>query len=408
MKKILMVVSTLNNGGAQKAFSNIILGFPKDWEIDIVLNDTENIVYPYRGNLINLGLRPQADKTKLWYQAKVFLKRLVVLHRCKRKNRYAACISALTSANAANVLTGNKYCRTILTVRSYMSRDLKNVNNHIAGWIMSCAMRFLYNRADCVVSVSRCVSMDLIKNFHLQEKKAKTIYNGCSVYNIQKAASEDLDEREKKWFLAPRFKLVMVGRLCREKGQWHAIRALKRVKSYIPNIRLFIIGEGDLRGYLETLAEECGVAENVVFCGFLRNPYKIMHRCDAFILPSFYEGFPNALLEALCCEIPSIVTDFPGARELVAPETPIEQRVRENVEKAEFGMLIPVCDDVQYRANVALSNQEIAMADAIIEMAQSSQIQEEYREKGLLRAQQLDMKKVIKQWVELIETQGKN
>ena len=75
---------------------------------------------------------------------------------------------------------------------------------------------------------------------------------------------------------------------------------------------LTIIGEGPLRESLEQLAADSGVAQQVRFVGFQRNPYPFLARADAFVLSSRFEGFPNVVLEALACGTPVIATPAPG------------------------------------------------------------------------------------------------
>ena len=58
MKKVLFVIETLRGGGAERAVSNIVTHFPKEWEIDILINDESLIGYPYRGNILSLS-RPE-------------------------------------------------------------------------------------------------------------------------------------------------------------------------------------------------------------------------------------------------------------------------------------------------------------------------------------------------------------
>ena len=137
MPKILLLISTLNTGGAQRAFANMSLAFPKEYEIDFMLNDAEEISYEYRGNIIDLGLKPQKDKTNLFYQAKVWMKRYRELKRRKGSGEYVACISALTSANAVNVLTNTKKCKSIISVRNFSSQEkLTGVNGIINSFVI--------------------------------------------------------------------------------------------------------------------------------------------------------------------------------------------------------------------------------------------------------------------------------
>lgn len=78
-----------------------------------------------------------------------------------------------------------------------------------------------------------------------------------------------------------------------------------------------LIGDGDNRSHLEKLAIEN--RSKVTFAGVMMQnqiPFEL-NRSMAFILPSFYEGHPKALIEAMACGLPVIGTNVPGVRELI-------------------------------------------------------------------------------------------
>lgn len=400
MKRVLFVVSTLNTGGAQRIISNVIMSLPQEWEIDILLNDTENIVYPYRGRIISLACKPESDKRKLSYQAKVLLKRFRILRRLKKENHYRACISALTSANVINVLTGNRFCRTVLTVHSVASKEILG---KIKELILQKGIRLFYGKADVVVAVSEGIREDLLTGFCLNPEKVITVYNGYLIEDIRKKAKAALVPEEEAWLKGKGVKLVTAGRLTLPKGQWHLIRALQKVKKEIKEFRLYILGEGELEGYLKKLVMECGLKENVIFCGFCKNPYKIIARSDILVFPSVYEGFGNVLIEGMALGIPCISTDFDsGAREILAPETDTFYRTTEALELAEYGILCPVCNGVMYE-NEPLTREEELLAESIIQMLSDKKLQEKYREAGKKRAEAFDMVSLIPKWMEVIE-----
>lgn len=389
MKKILFVISTLNTGGAQRAFANMSLGLPDGWQADFLLNDSENICYPYHGNIISLGVKPQKDKTKFTYQLKVFAKRYRTLKRLKSSGEYAACISGLASANAVNVLTGKKNCKTIISFRIFMSKVASG--DGVKGWIKKVSTKWLANCADCVVAVSESMRRDLIQNFGVVQQKAYTIYNGYPLNQIQEMALEPLSEEQKKWFQNSDYIITTVGRLDEQKDHKCLIQAFRKVVNLHANARLLILGEGPLQNELQELIGKLELEQNVILCGFQTNPYKIVVCSDCFILSSLYEGFPNTLAESLCLGIPAISTDCDsGAREILAPDTEISCKIKDSIEIGEYGILCPVGNCEQ-------------MAQAMETILNDSNLQDHYKKKSLERANQLSIDKMMEQWIALIE-----
>ena len=120
MKKVLFLISKLTGGGAERALCNLTLGFPKDVEIDILVNSESDEDYPHAGNVISLGM-PKRNKLSLGYQMIALIRRYYMLVKFKKSKNYDACISFMDSANIANILTGKKYCKTILSRRSWLN-----------------------------------------------------------------------------------------------------------------------------------------------------------------------------------------------------------------------------------------------------------------------------------------------
>jgi len=112
--------------------------------------------------------------------------------------------------------------------------------------------------------------------------------------------------------------VIAVGRFGREKGFDLLLRAFAKLKVRYPEWTLTILGEGALRPELESLRHQLGLAECVHFPGQVKNPYEFLKQAELFVMSSRYEGFPNALCEAMACGLPVISTDCPwGPREII-------------------------------------------------------------------------------------------
>ena len=110
--------------------------------------------------------------------------------------------------------------------------------------------------------------------------------------------------------------ILGVGRLHTQKGFDILLKAFASVNA--PNWRLIIVGDGPERERLETIAQELKIKERIVLAGTVQNPDPYYRGADIFVMPSRYEGTPNALMEAMCYGLPVIITDASsGPKELL-------------------------------------------------------------------------------------------
>ena len=175
------------------------------------------------------------------------------------------------------------------------------------------AYRHFYCRFDTVVCQSQDMYDDLVQNLAFPPAKAVVIHNPVDVERIRRLAQEPLDtgfsaSQSKKD--DARISLVAAGRLSHQKGFDLLIEAVALCDD--PRLYLTLLGEGPLQKELEQWVEAKGLAQQVRFVGFQKNPYPFLAGADAFVLSSRFEGFPNVVLEALACGTPVIATPAPG------------------------------------------------------------------------------------------------
>jgi glycosyltransferase involved in cell wall biosynthesis len=108
-------------------------------------------------------------------------------------------------------------------------------------------------------------------------------------------------------------RVLSVGRLARQKGHDLLIDAWARIAPQFPNWHLRIVGEGPERGRLEDQVARLGIASSVSLPGMVDDVASEYRAAPIFVLPSRFEGFPNALLEAMACGCAPIATTDAGA-----------------------------------------------------------------------------------------------
>jgi glycosyltransferase involved in cell wall biosynthesis len=116
-------------------------------------------------------------------------------------------------------------------------------------------------------------------------------------------------------------RIVMIGRLARQKRPDLAVRAFVDVRRRYPAAELHFVGEGPLRSDVETLVSELGLAGAVKFLGVRSDVPALLARADCLLLSSDYEGCPFSVLEAMAAGVPVVATRVGGVAELVAEET---------------------------------------------------------------------------------------
>lgn len=113
--------------------------------------------------------------------------------------------------------------------------------------------------------------------------------------------------------------LLCIGRLCEQKGQLLLVEAIKRVIEKGINVHLTLAGDGEMRTEVEALIKRYNLNDFVMITGWISSDEVkvLLHKADAMVLPSFAEGLPVAIMEAMACRTPVLSTYIAGIPELV-------------------------------------------------------------------------------------------
>jgi glycosyltransferase involved in cell wall biosynthesis len=178
------------------------------------------------------------------------------------------------------------------------------------------AYRLLYRQADAIVCQSDAMVGDMA-DLGVPRHKLTRIYNPVAIDRVQTLACDPDPEPA---FAGGGPRLVSVGRLSRQKGFDILLEALAAVRARRPGTTLRIFGDGDERPALQRAVRQLGLADAVDLAGFRDNPYPAIAGADLFVSSSRYEGFSNAIVEALACGVPVVATDCPSANREVLRE----------------------------------------------------------------------------------------
>ncbi len=127
-------------------------------------------------------------------------------------------------------------------------------------------------------------------------------------------------------------RLVCIGRFVEQKGHLTLIEAMARVRDDVPDIHLTLVGDGEMRAQIEAAVRQAGLGPCVSFAGWLDGGGVLaeLSRAHALVMPSFAEGLPVVIMEAMASARPVIATYIAGIPELVQP--------------GETGWLVPAGD----------------------------------------------------------------
>jgi glycosyltransferase involved in cell wall biosynthesis len=159
---------------------------------------------------------------------------------------------------------------------------------------------------DWIVAVCDAAAGNLAAAPFAAKSRIIRIYNGASL----ETGGTDIPR-------SSRFTLVTVGRLSPAKDQRSMLTALGIATQRVPDLQLLIVGGGALEAQLRRQTAELRLSDRVIFCGEQQHVAPYLRAANLFLLSSVTEGLPLALLEAMACKLPVIVTDVGGMGEVV-------------------------------------------------------------------------------------------
>lgn len=301
--KILFLTSSLSAGGAERVASTLCNAWSERGYCVLLVPTFSGGGEPFY---------PLSPSVNLVYLAHVvkgsakgglgYLKRLLALRALIKRERPDVVISFLPNVNIFALLSSILIDVPILCCE----RSDPLAQPLPVFWRVAC---FLFYRFSTALVVQTESVDEKIKGCFPGLRKTFVIANPLPSEVISFTSRYSVSEGRRV--------LLSIGRLSSEKQIDCIIRAFSECAARFVDWDLHVYGDGPSRSDLVALAERLGLQGRVFFRGKTTTPFEVMSRADAFVLASRYEGFPNALLEAMGVGLPCISFDCPsGPREM--------------------------------------------------------------------------------------------
>lgn len=206
-------------------------------------------------------------------------------------------------------------------------------------------------KANAIISVARHLNTDIKEHY---KRNAIFIPNGANITQFT-PNQQKIDNRS----TCPT--IICVSRMIHDKGLEDAIVSFKQIVSSYPNARMLLVGDGELRDVLKALSVSLSLENNIIFTGFVPNSQIInyYHQADLFLLPSWNEGFPIVLFEAMGCGLPIISTNVGCISEIINEENGIIIPIKDPEKMADAMNAIIALPPDEYK-RMSLRNSAIA------------------------------------------------
>jgi GalNAc-alpha-(1->4)-GalNAc-alpha-(1->3)-diNAcBac-PP-undecaprenol alpha-1,4-N-acetyl-D-galactosaminyltransferase len=299
---IHLLTSSLGSGGAERVATTLC----NQW---VVRGDSVKLVPTYMGisspfyavhdgvKQIDLSVLVKRKPTRLG----LYIARIQALRHLIKTDVPNVIISFLPNVNiialAATAFSGRK---CIICERSDPSIQP-------IGWVLRLACWLCYRYADAVCVQTQSVATSI-----------RYVFPGLKkVVGIPNPLPTELLQWRARGTTSGQKTLLSLGRLSGEKQVSMIVEAFGLLASTHLDWDLHIYGEGPLHAVLQSQINSMGLSGRVLLKGNTTEPWKVMAQADAFVMASRFEGFPNALLEAMGVGLPCVAVDCPsGPREI--------------------------------------------------------------------------------------------
>ncbi len=186
------------------------------------------------------------------------------------------------------------------------------------GWKAKCNIdRVITRFVSKYIAVSASDALFLARKKHVPTDRIALIHNGIDLHRFSVTQNARKAIRERLGFTEEDQVLIMVARFHPGKGHAVLLTAMRHLLSVYPKLKLICLGEGDGETEIRRLCDELDLTKYVTLTGYQPNVPEWLKAADINVLPSFYEGFPLTILEAMASGLPTVASKVGGIPEAI-------------------------------------------------------------------------------------------
>ncbi len=392
--RIGLLLPQIGKGGAERAATRISKILAKNHEVYIIVFAQEcPIAYDYAGQLISLDVPSSKGVINKFLLS---IKRINKLKQIKKKLKLNVVISFMQSPNYVNVKSKISSCKTIISIRNFIFVEKKQ---NVFSKLQLQTTRVIVSKSDSIICVSKEIKDSIYNNFSNVKNintKLKVLYNPYNINEIIELKQEDF----KFDFNSQSFMFCSIGRIQKQKGFFNLLKSYYLFNKNHNNTKLIIIGEDYSGGKIGNLINNLNLKDKVILLGQMDNPFKVISKCDAYVLSSLFEGFPNALVEAMACGLPVIASNCQsGPKEILDDVSKLDV---DDVYKAKYGIIYKNYSSLEEDYSPNITKEHQILADAMELLYNDKNLQEYYKKQSIKRAKEFNYEETGKKLEEIL------
>ena len=314
MKNILFFMETVDFGGAETVFTNIIKNINKNKFCIKVVTERDHELFtdeikaavPY-----DCFIKTERSAVRDFWNKIVIKLSLVLSEKNIRKyfirGNYDVEV-AFCEGYSTKIIgnSGKKNCKKIAWVHTDM------IKNPWSEKIFGSAEeeKKCYEKFDAIVCVAETMKESFIKKYGMAEK-VHVLYNPLDFESVIKKSAEKTDFK-----FGDGMKFVLAGTFIKIKGFDRFVKVCKRLKDDGELFSALIMGDGEEKENIKKIIAETNLGDTVKILDFQTNPYKYIAHSDVYVCSSYAEGYSTAVSESVALNVPVITTECSGMREI--------------------------------------------------------------------------------------------